>query len=381
MAAPLPGPVQQRRPPWPPAGSRTRPAGPHPRIPRAAPGGPAARYHQAVVVHRQRHHTQARGPGGLPEPRRARVLHADRGVPVVAQRVRDLGDGLPGAGEDRQGAGLGSRAPAPVQVRGQDLAQPWVAAVLGVVELVERRGLGGDPDRLDPPAPREGALVGPVGQVVANRTGRLLGGSGGPWWVLVRPGRPAHPGGRTGPAGQVPLGDQAAVGLGHRPAGHAQVGRERPAGRQRGAVRQPPVPDGRPDRAGQPGGQPARAVAPGPGTASSVCQARLVCFPATRLDRSRCPATSTVVKSPPESGRSGHVFVGAQQGRPVVAAAAAGPGSAGRVLHRPGRGRGRLQPDEAGGPAAGEPGPRVSWSGWPGAGPAGAPARPGGRTE
>jgi hypothetical protein len=218
-------------------------------------------HHQAAVVHRQRYQVQAGGPGGLPEPWRARILHADRGVAVVAQRVGELGHGLPGTGEYRQGAGLGGRTPAAVQVRGQHLAQPWVAAVLGVVELVERRGLGRDPDRLDPLAPREGALVGPEAQVVADRAGRLLGGGGRRRGVVVRPGRPAHPGGRAGLAGQVSLGDQAAVGLGHRPPGHAQVGRERPAGRQRGAVRQPPVPDGGPDRAGQPGRQPALGAA------------------------------------------------------------------------------------------------------------------------
>ena len=221
---------------------------------------------QAVVVHRERHQFQARLLRGLPQPRGPGILHADRGMPVGQQRPAEPGHALPGPHDDADRARFGRGAPAPVQVLGQDGAQLRQAARLGVGQPVERRGLGRGPDRPHPLTAGEGPQVRVIRrQVEAGRRGRPGGprrapaGRIGPG-LVTGPGRPGHPGRRTGLPGQVALGDELAVGLGDRPARDAQVGGEHPAGRQRRAHRQPPVPDRRPDGRGQP-----HVQRPGPG--------------------------------------------------------------------------------------------------------------------
>jgi hypothetical protein len=210
--------------------------------------------HQAVIVDRQPDQFQPRHLRRLYEPAGAGILHADRHVTGREQGVRDLGHALAGAGDYGDSAGLRGRPPAPVQVVGENGAQPRVPARLGIVELVERRGLGGGPHRLRPLAARKGAKIRPArGQVEARRPGRSLGR---PHRARIPVGagigRPADPGRRTSPSGQVPLRDQQAVCLRHGPPGNSQVGRERAAGRHGGPEGQPPIPDGGADRRSQP---------------------------------------------------------------------------------------------------------------------------------
>jgi hypothetical protein len=128
---------------------------------------------QAVVVHRERHQVQARLLRGLEQPRRAGILHADRGMPVGHQRAAEPGHALAGPHDDADRVRLGRSAPAPVQVLGQDRAQLRQPAWLGVGEPVEWRGLGRRPDRLHPLAAGKGPQVRLTGaQVVAGRRGR-----------------------------------------------------------------------------------------------------------------------------------------------------------------------------------------------------------------
>jgi hypothetical protein len=205
---------------------------------------------QAVVVHRERDQLQSRGARRLPQAARAGILDPDVGMPVLGQRPRQLGHGGSGAGEDGHGPGRSRRPSPPVEVVGQDGAQPRFPPVLGVAKLVERRGLRRRPDRLDPLGLWEGAEVGSaLGEVVADGTVRSHRPRDG---AVVRLRRPADPRRRPGPAREVAFGDELAVRPGHRPARDVEVGRERAAGRKRPAERQPSSPDRRPDRRRQP---------------------------------------------------------------------------------------------------------------------------------
>ncbi len=180
QAVHAPGPVQQRRPPV----RCEHAAGRH--LPRRADAYRTQTRvllkltdHEAVVVHRQAHQFQACGPGGLPEPRGAGVLDADRHLAVREQGVRDLGHALARAGEHRDRGRLRGRAPAPVEALGKYYPQPRMPTRLGVVQLIERRGLGGRPDGLDPFAARKSPEVGAGGGQIEPRLPAPWTGSGG----------------------------------------------------------------------------------------------------------------------------------------------------------------------------------------------------------
>jgi hypothetical protein len=214
--------------------------------------------HEAVVVGRQRDEFQPGQPGRLPQAIRPGLLHPELAVPVRHQRPGELGHARRGAGENGDGGGGGGGRAPPAEVLRQDRAQPGFATLLGVAELVERRGLGRLAHRLEPLGARERAEVrAALGQVVA---GRVVRPDRPRDRAVTRVRRPAHPGRGAGARRQVPLGDELAVRPRHGPAGNPQIRRQHPAGRQRRPQRQPTVPDRRPDGRRQPDVQ-----RPGPG--------------------------------------------------------------------------------------------------------------------
>ncbi|TXL91951.1 aldo/keto reductase [Streptomyces sp. IB2014 016-6] len=206
---------------------------------------------EAVVVHGYGDGCQARRRDGGAQPRPARILQGHVGVPGGAQGTAEPEHPVQCSAAHDELSGVERGAPPAYEIGGDPLPQPVVTGGVGIAELGGGEGAGRLPYGVGPPLAGERAQVGHAGQHVELRfPGRVPG----PSPVRRRgPGRRrTDTGGRPAPRLEVPLGDELRVRLRHHPAGAAEIGGERPAGRQSAAGSDTAVHDGRPEGPDEP---------------------------------------------------------------------------------------------------------------------------------
>ena len=210
--------------------------------------------HGAVPIDRQRQAAQAVRPDDPPVGLGPVLLDGDGRAAARPEHLAEQGQRVGEAGADHDPVAGDADAARPGQVARQCVPQLRQSARVRVAKDVVGCGVERGAGRCQPGPARECPQVRHARpQVVAGR-GDLLGDRR---W-RPRPARAVRrdPGSRSGARRQPALRHQLAVGLGHAVAGDAEVGRERPGGRQPRTGVQPPVPHRVAQRGFQPGPHP-----------------------------------------------------------------------------------------------------------------------------
>ncbi len=212
---------------------------------------------RAVLVECQRDRAHRGGVQDRPVETEPVRFHGQRAVQDTGPRQQPQGMGESRADHDPLGSGAdAARAP---QVVGESAAELDPALGVTGAEGVVRRRVQGAPGGGEPGGARERTGVRPALPQVVDRARRTVrrplryaGGRHGR-------GAPGDQGPGTLTGGQPAFRDQLGVGVGDRVAGQAEIGGERPVGRQPGPGGQPPVPYGVAQRADEDGPAAARS--------------------------------------------------------------------------------------------------------------------------
>ncbi len=221
---------------------------------------------RAVPVQRQRHRPHPGRREQLPVEAQPVRLHAQwtaqhpaRALAAVAALAEQQPQGVREARADDDPVRLGPHATRACQIFRQRLPQLPPPGRIPGPERLTRRGLQRPAVRGRPGGPRERGGVGrALPQIVPRptRAGRCF--HRGPYGAAQRLRPLGDPGPGTLTGGQPALRDQLRVRVGHRVAGHTQVGGERTVRRQARARSQPSAAYGLPQRPDQRGPPPAR---------------------------------------------------------------------------------------------------------------------------
>lgn len=166
------------------------------------------------------------------------VLDADGVQPARVQRQAEQCRRLGHARDHHEALRIGDHAPAAGEKFGERGAQSGQPARVGIAELVVGQLGEHPPLRGRPGGAREQRQVRRPRHEVDLR-------ARGAWSVVTRawrgsPHGAAHPGAGPPAAAQIALGSQLLVRLRDQPARHPEIGGEVPAGRQPGALDEPP---------------------------------------------------------------------------------------------------------------------------------------------